>query len=207
MVTWAPEKKDTLESLSTEILNNYGVGRTIVAIDGTSGSGGRQFADDLAAAMRLGGRKVFRASLADFHRPRSAWENRNPESADAFYAETFDYSVLRRVLIDPFRASGSTGFVLAAYDARREAAIQPRWMTAGSDAVLVIDGAFLNRPELAGLWNYSIWVETPLPENADDVRTEADALYVDRVRPRTVAASIIDNRDVDHPRRVFADSC
>ncbi|MCU1583598.1 MAG: uridine kinase [Microbacteriaceae bacterium] len=207
MATWAPEKKDTLESLATEILHNYGVGRAIVAVDGASGSGSRQFADDLAAAMRLGGRKVFRASLSDFHRPRSAWENPNPEPAEAFYAETFDYSVLRRVLIDPFRASGSTGFVLAAYDARREAKIQPKWMTAGTDAVLVIDGVFINRPELAGLWNYSIWVEAPLPQNPGDVAAEADALYLDRVRPRTVATSIIDNRDVDHPRRVFADSC
>jgi uridine kinase len=207
MVTWAPAKKDTLESLATEILHNYGVGRTIVAVDGTSGSGMRQFADDLAAAMRLGGRKVFRASLSDFHRPRAAWESQNPESAEAFYAETFDYSVLRRVLIDPFRESGSTGFVLAAYDARREAKIQPKWMTAGSDAVLVIDGVFLNRPELAGLWNYSVWVEAPQPENPENAAGAADALYLDRVRPRAVATSIIDNRDVDHPRRVFADSC
>jgi uridine kinase len=205
MARWAPEKNDTLDAVAAEILHNYGVGRAIVAVDGTSAAGTGDFADDLAEQLRKDGRKVFRASIADFHRPRTSRENQGPDSPKTYYAEAFNYSVFRRVLIDPFRASGSTGFVLAAYDAKREAAIQPRWMSAGPDAILVVDGVFLNRQELAGLWNYSIFVEVPVEEST--VEAQADALYIAEARPRAAAVAIIDNSDQDHPRRVFADTC
>lgn len=212
MATWAPAKKDTLDALSTEILQTYGIGRSIVAVDGASDSGAPGFADDLAAAMRVPGQgrpghRVFRASLDNFRTPRAHWESPDPDSPAAYYSEAFDYSVLQPVLIDPFRASGSTGFVLAAYDAKREAPIQPKWMSAGPDAVLIIDGVFLNRAELAGLWNYSIWLDNPEAETGDGVATRADALYAAAAGPRSAAVAIIDNRDPEHPRRSFADSC
>lgn len=212
MAIWAPAKKDTLDALSTEILQTYGIGRSIVAVDGASDSGAAAFADDLAAAMRIPGQsrpghRVFRASLDNFRNPRSHWESQDPNSAAAYYSEAFDYSVLRRVLIDPFRASGSTGFVLAAFDAKRDAPIQPKWTSAGPDAVLVIDGVFLNRPELAGLWNYSIWLENPDSEPGEGAAAEANALYAAEARPRAAAVAILDNRDPEHPRRSFADFC
>ena len=56
--------------------------------------------------------------------------------------------MLRRVLIDPFKMGGSTGFVAAAYDRAREQQIQAKWLTAPEDAILVVSGEFLQRPEL-----------------------------------------------------------
>ena len=92
--------------------------------------------------------------LADFHRSRKEREQDGWFSPRAFYEESFDYSLFRRILIDPFRTAGSTGFVLAGFDEQRDQIIhQPKWITAGADALLVIDGLFLNRPDLAGLWN------------------------------------------------------
>lgn len=205
MATWAPALKDTVAALSDEILGIYGTGRTIVGVDGSTGAGASDFADALADAMRLGGTKVFRASITDFLKPA---DRRNSEgnTAPEYFADAFDYSVFRRILIDPFRASGSTGFVLAAFDAKRGTPIEPRWMTAGKDAVLIVDGVFLQRPELAGLWNYSIWVDAP-STGAASTEVEADSLYIDEFAPRGKAVAIIDNRDPEHPRRVFADAC
>lgn len=208
MATWAPLLKDTLAALSEEIVSLYGSGRNIIAIDGLTGTGTREFADSLAATMRVSGRKVFRASIANFRKPPANRENSGPDSAAAFYADAFDYSVFRRILIDPFRASGSTSFVLAAFDEARGTAIQPKWMSAGKDALLIIDGLFLNRPELAGLYNYSIWLDAPTAEGTEaTLIADAEALYVKEAGPRTKAVAIIDNRDREHPRRVFADSC
>jgi uridine kinase len=204
MATWAPAKKDTLEALATEILHSYGVGRTIIAIDGASGPATAVFADELAAALRGVGRNVFRASIDDFQRSHPAHSSPDDRAA-SHYSDGYDYSLLTRVLIDPFKAAGSTGFVLAGWDSVRQAPIQPKWMSAQADAILIIDGAFLNRPELAGLWNYSVWLDTPPADGADE--TAADRLYAAEVRPRTAATAIIDNRDTEHPRRVFADSC
>ncbi|MCU1515211.1 MAG: uridine kinase [Microbacteriaceae bacterium] len=202
MARWAPARRDVLEALGAEIAGLYGRGRSIVAIDGPAGHTA-EFADDLAEALQLAGHRVLRASVADFHRPRA---ERDDESAASTYATSYDYSLLRRVLLDPFRTAGSTGVVLAAFDEDSDTAIQPKWITAGPDAFLLIDGEFLLRPELAGLWNYSIWLDPPRADGAEE-QSEAHDLYVSQVGPRTASVAIMDMQEPGHPRRVFADSC
>ncbi|MET0807085.1 MAG: uridine kinase, partial [Lacisediminihabitans sp.] len=178
------------------------------AVAGDSSSGAAGLADDLAATFRDGGRKAFRASLENFHRSRA---ERGEETAAAYYDGAYDYSLFRRVLVDPFRSAGSTGFVLSGYDEARDTAVQPKWQSAGADAILIVDGQFLNRPELAGLWNYSIWtvgsVDTGGESGSDTVASQADELYLRQVAPRARATGIVDYRDPEHPRRQFADSC
>lgn len=196
MAQWAPQKKDTLEALGSEILHNYGRGRAIVAIDGRRNSGATALADELAESIRRDGHAVYRASIENFRQPRA-------RQLGGLYSDGYDYSMLRRVLIDPFRTAGSTGFVLTGFDADRdEPVFQPKWASAGTDALLIIDGVFLNRPELRGLWNYSAWVETPV-ETGDDF----DAAYIAVENPSARATAIYDNSDPEHPRRIFADSC
>ena len=89
------------------------------------------------------------------------------------------------------------------------------------DAILLVDGVFLNRSELAGLWNYSIWLysfperpvagggpgEGPDPVSHATASLTAHALYEAEAHPRDAAVAIIDNSDVEHPRRVVADAC
>jgi uridine kinase len=202
MARWAPLKKDQLEALAKEILHNYGRGRAIIAVDGPADAGADAFADDLATAFETLGHAAFRASMDDFHRARS--QRGTPAES---YDRAYDYSVLRRVLLEPFTATSGTGFVLAAFDTERDAALQSKWTTTGPDAVLILDGRFLHRPELAGSWNYSIWVEAESAEPVPGTDSEADRLYIDQVGPRGKAVAIIDNRDPEHPKRVFADSC
>ena len=224
MTTWAPQKKDTLAALADEILHNYGRGRATVAVDGTDVAGTTEFADELAAAMRLKGHTVFRASIEGFHRPRAERYARGRDSAEGFYRDSYDYLTFQRTLIEPFRMAGSTGFVPAAFDVRRDAQIEPTWLTGPADALLVVDGNFLQRPELRGLWNYSVWLDIP-DYVADERRTARDLaapnarpernrrysgaqeLYRAESHPRRSATAIINNADVEHPRRVFADSC
>lgn len=195
MARWAPEKKDTMEALAAEILHNYGHGRAIIAVDGRRASGMRQFGDDLAEALRGADRALFHASIDDFQRPRS-------ERQRGLYTDGYDHSLLRRVLIDPFRTGGSTGFALTGFDAERDEPVyQPKWKSAGADAILIVSGVFLNRPELSGIWNYSIWLEDPSAED------EFDTAYLSAETPSAKATAIYDNSDPEHPRRIFADSC
>jgi uridine kinase len=118
------------------------------------------------------------------------------------YTDGYDHSLLRRVLIDPFPTGGSTGYALTGFDAERdEPVFQPKWKSAGHDAILIVDGPFLNRPELSGIWNYSIWLEDPSSED------EFDTAYLAAETPSARATAIYDNSDPEHPRRIFADSC
>jgi uridine kinase len=213
MTPWQPEKKDVLAALADDILHNYGKGRTLVAVDGDDTARTAAFADDLAAAMRLKGHAVFRASIEGFHRPRAERHARGADSPEGRYSDSYDYSTFQRTLIQPFRLGGSTGFVAAAFDVERDAAVEPVWLTGPADALLIVDGTFLNRPELRGLWNYSVWLEASekRPEASDEGEARAEAgaqaLYAAEAKPRTAATAIVDNTDADHPRRRFADSC
>jgi uridine kinase len=89
--------------------------------------------------------------------------------------------------------------VLAGYDSVRRQPIEPKWQTAPDDAVLIVEGVFLNRPELRGLWSYSVWLDS------GDLKPQT--AYAKESKPRTTATAIVNNSDPEHPRRNFADSC
>lgn len=99
---------------------------------------------------------------------------------------------VRERLISPFRAGESfaADFV------------------APADAVLVVSGRFLHRPEVRGLWNFSIWLESnppvgaPRPELPDEEKH-----YLATARPKAAASVIVENSDPAHPVQVFGDFC
>lgn len=214
--------------LRDEVRQHYRAGRVIVAVDGIDGAGKTVFADGLAAVFAEDGSAVFRASIDDFHRPRAERHARGRTSPQGFYLDSFDYATFRRVLVDPFRAgrqtAAATGFQLAAFDVDRDAPIESAWVTAPRDAVLIVDGIFLHRPELRDLWDWSVWLDVPVdvafqrmaerdgsdpdflaPSNAR-YRNGQD-LYQRAAGPRVAASAIVDNADFAHPRRVYQDFC
>ncbi|GAB3123955.1 hypothetical protein GCM10027056_16770 [Glaciibacter psychrotolerans] len=186
--------------MATEILHNYGLGRQIVAVGGPTGSGRIAFAEDLAEVFDEREHPVFRASLRYFHRSRFAQEAFGPVTPDRDYRHRYDYATLRRVLIDPFKMGVATGFVTQHWDPDRDTWIQPTWQTAPIDAILIVDGDFINRRELNGLWSYSIVLDGA-PQSA------ADRLYEAEVNPRQIASAVVDNSNPAHPRRLLLDSC
>lgn len=219
MGTWVPQKEDVIGALADEILHNYGKGRVIVAIDGLDGAGKTRFADALAETLKKRPHAVFRASIDDFHRSRAERYARGADSPEGFYRDSYNYSLFRRVLVEPFRIGHIGSFVLAGFDLKRDAPIEPKWTTGPEDAILIVDGIFLNRPELRGLWNYSVWLDVDADVADERMRlrdggaeetpryVEGQALYLAEAKPREAANAIFDNNDYDHPRRVFADSC
>lgn len=204
-------RKILVKSIADEILHNYSHGRTLVAVDGRHGAGQKVFADAVAENLMNRGIKVFRASMDDFFRPRSDREREGWLDGKAHFREAYDYSLLRRVLIDPFHTSGSTSFVLTGFDEVRDQPVfQPKWMSAGPDAILIMDGVFLHRSDLAGMWNYSLWLQTAEVESDDpeQVRNIAsDTAYLAKTKPSELATAVIDNQDPENPVRAFSDSC
>ncbi|TFB72646.1 hypothetical protein E3O06_10020 [Cryobacterium glaciale] len=191
---------DFLRVLAAEILHNYGRGRTIIAIDGTDAAARAAFADDLAAVFREDERHVFRASLRYFQHSRAEQQRLAPDTPERMYLVGYDYSALRRVLVEPFRMGGSTGFVTEEFDPDRDTWIQPTWQTAPADAILIIDGDYINRPELHGLWLYSVLLEGA-------PASEAQAHYLAEVHPRDVVSAVVDTTNREAPLRVLTDRC
>src|SRR5688572_2573746 len=136
MSVWSriPEaRRELLESLVAEYAHHYAKGRTALAVDGPDGAGKTRFADDLALAFERAGYTVFRASVDDFHQPREHRYRTGRYSPEGYYRDAFDYSVLRRVLLEPFRMGGSTGFQLRGFDLERDVPAESAWMTGPAD--------------------------------------------------------------------------
>ncbi|WES65908.1 hypothetical protein P0L94_07490 [Microbacter sp. GSS18] len=211
--------------LRDDLRRRRSVGRVVVAIDGLDGAGKSVFADGFAQILAEDGSAVLRASIDDFHRPRAERHARGRRSPEGFYRDSYDYATFRRVLLDPFlegaQTSGSTGFQLRAFDVDRDTPVESEWVSADVDAVLVVDGIFLHRPELLDLWDWSVWLDAPFevtfarmaerdgtdpdpsaPSNARYL--EGQRIYLREADPRAAATVIVDNSDVHHPHRVPA---
>ena len=86
------------------------------------------------------------------------------------------------------------------FDPALDAWVEPKWMSCPSDAILVLDGRFVLRPRLAGLWDVRVALDGEPVDPADVIAyAESD--------PRLEASIVIDNSDPEHPRRRFFDSC
>lgn len=194
-----------------------------IGVEGRSAAGKSTFADALAAALRPSGRQVLRAGIDDFHPPghraRSAAGGYTPQS---LYDEGFDYVAFRRLLLDPLGPGGDRRVRLALHDSLRDQSIEGAEASAAADALAVVDGAFLLRPELRDGWDLVIWLdigfETMIRRAvARDVAWQPDPeairrRYLERWRPthelyeasgaRELAHVVIDNEDPSAPTLV-----
>lgn len=141
-----------------------------VAVDGPPAAGKTTLADELAVLLRSRGRAVIRASAEGFHLPRAQRYRRGEFSAEANYRDSFDYGALCRVLLDPLGPGGDRRYRHAVYDPGTDTVVSPPTATAPADAVLLLDGVFLLRPELAGRWDLSIFVSAAFGRVLDRAR-------------------------------------
>jgi uridine kinase len=187
----------------------------LVAVDGPDGAGKTRLAADLATHTE---RPVVVAALDDFHHPR-AWRHAEGRTGATVWARSFDYAAVRRELVDPWRAGAGTPF-------------RPRWHDHSTDTypdvpravvppggVLVVEGVFAQRCELADAWDLVVYVDAPAEVRVsrmatrdgvpDDARhpaqrryLDAQLIYLEACRPLDAADIVVDNADPARPRIV-----
>ncbi len=209
-------------ALRNEVTHLYPRGRVLIGVDGRDGAGKTVFADTFAASFAEAGLAVVRASLDDFHRPRVERHARGRRSPEGHYRESYDYETFRRLLIDPFRSG--LGFCTRGFDLVLDTPVEAVEQLAPADAYLIVDGLFVHRPELRGLWHWSIWLDAPaalsFARMAERDGTDPDPaaetnlryrdgweIYLRDHEPRAAASVLIDNSDPQAPTRLFEDSC
>jgi uridine kinase len=178
-----------------------------VGIDGADGAGKTVLADELAG--RLPG--VVRASLDDFHHPR-AYRHALGRTAATVWARSFDLTVVRRELLDPWRRGAGAPYRRRWHHLDTDAHVDDPREAVPPDGLLLVDGLFLQRPELADAWDLVIYVHADdevrvarlatrdgMPEDPDhpDQKRYLDAqrFYRDRCRPLDRADVLLDNTD------------
>jgi uridine kinase len=129
-----------------------------VALDGVDAAGKTTLADELAGHISPY-RPVIRAGIDRFHHPREFRYRRGPDSPEGYYHDSFDLAALRRLLLDPLGPGGTREIQTSLFDFRADAPHPAAPVQAPVDAILLFDGVFLQRPELAGGWDFVIFVE------------------------------------------------
>jgi uridine kinase len=195
---------------------------TRVAVEGRSAAGKTTLADELAGAVRARAREVLRASIDDFHRPGHKYRaQRGGWTPRSYYDEGYDYEAFRDLLLRPLGPGGSRRCRPALFDSFRDTWLPEEWCEVGPRAVVIIDGAFLLRPELADHWDYIIWLDIDHETMVERARRRDVAwvgsadiveeryrrhwvpthdLYERLTAAPTRAHAVIDNRDIPRPR-------
>lgn len=199
--------------------------RAVIAVDGVDGAGKTHLVAELMAlAPHVAGRQVLGVSMDGFHHPR---QRRYAQGATAqtYYRDAFDYPAFTRLVLDPFRAGRE--IVPAAHDVSTDRPLRPDPVEVDDDAVLLVEGVFLHRPELVALWDATLFVHVPfevsvprglarLPASArrpgeEDPEHAAHTRYVGAQRfyleqaPVQQATWVLDNSELARPQLLHGD--
>ncbi len=213
----AGRRAEVLGELTARLVTLRAGGRVVVALDGVDGAGKTVLGRELTALVAPR-REVHRVSVDGFHRPQAQRYARG-RTAETFYRDGYDHDAIRNRLVEPFRAGEP--WVRAVHDVEREVVVdRAPEAAAGPDALLLVDGIFLHRPELAGLWDASVWVDVPFEvsvprgnarfgevgaEQADPASgvnaryVGGQRLYLAEVDPAARATWRLDNTDLAAP--------
>lgn len=199
-----------------------------VAIDGVDASGKTTLANELAPLIENRGRPVIRASVDGFHNPRELRYRRGQNSPEGYYLDSFDYETLQRDLLIPLGPGGNRKYRRTAFNYWADAPSFESVSEAPANAILLLDGIFLLRPELIQYWDFSIFVNVDFDVSVsralarDVARIGADVslqstlaqynqryvpgqkIYLAEACPDEKAAVVIRNNDLENPELLIS---
>jgi len=156
-----------------------------------------------------------------FHNPESVrWEKGNL-SPEGFYYDSYNYKSMIKNLLQPLSSNGDRYYRTAVFDVNNDHSITSPSKTADEDAILIMDGIFLLRPELLSFWDLTIYLVTDFSSSMPRgiVRDEkligsfkeaahryheryipGQRLYHREANPLDKADILIDNNDLKSPQ-------
>ena len=176
----------------------------------------------LSAALGHVGRHTVNVSLDGFHQPRAVRYRRGRDSPEGFWLDSYDYQAFSEHVLQPFAPGGSREYRQAVHDLATDEPVNGDSLTAPSGTVLIVDGLFLHRDELADVWDFSVFLRAPFSVTAERLAgrdgTDPDPdhpsitryvngqrLYLAACSPWRRATVVIDNTDLLAPR-IITDS-
>jgi uridine kinase len=216
-------RSDTINLLAQHIVSLEIDHPTRVAVDGRTASGKTTFSAELAEAISRFERPAIRTSIDGFHNSRSVRHARGRYSWEGYYHDARNLDAIVASLLKPLGPDGDLYFRTETFDLERDVPVTQTPAIAAANAIVIVDGTFLMRPELRPHWDVVVFVSVSEAEAerrgiARDVKGDDEAatrqLYAERYRPAfsfyhstcdpmSKADAIFVNEDVAHPRLEF----
>ncbi|WP_285616221.1 gamma-glutamylcyclotransferase [Kineosporia sp. NBRC 101677] len=148
-----------------------------VGVDGITAAGKTTLAAELAVAVAERGRPAIALSLDGYHHPRARRYRQGRESAAGYYEDAYDTAAVRRELLDRLGPEGDGLYRTRVIDLASDQVLAEDPQAAARDAVLIVDGSFLQRSELVGGWDQIVFVQVDFEvAHARAVVRDADLL-------------------------------
>ena len=215
------QQEALLQFLAEQIIQIHLPHPLRVAVDGVDASGKTVFADSLAEKLKPIPREVIRASVDGFHNPKIIRRQRGQLSPEGFYHDSYNYPALIQDLLLPLGPNGDLHYRIQVFDLVKDQPVDPPMKTASNDAILLMDGIFLLRPELLPHWDLTIFLQADF-KNTVPRGTARDAalfgsqekaeeryraryvpgqeLYFREAHPLDNADIFIDNNNLEEPK-------
>ncbi len=156
--------------------------------------------------------------MDDFLYPREHRYARGRDSAEGFYRDSVNVKDFLAGVVTPLSMPDAR-IRTAAFDHVRDLPIEADPVAVPSEGIVVVDGIFLHRRELAAVWDVSVFLDAPFtvtvprmarrdggspdPRDASNRRyVGGQRLYLDECRPTHLATVVVDMTDLSAPRVV-----
>jgi uridine kinase len=98
-------------------------------------------------------------------------------SPEGYFYDARDLDAFVRLLLQPLGPDGDRRFAPQSFDLLKDRAVIPQFETAPADAILIVDGTFLQRPDLQRRFDFVVFLDVP-EVVARDRATTRDATIV-----------------------------
>lgn len=191
----------------------------VVAFDGVDASGKTSLADGVHACFKNQGIESIRVSIDKFHNAKEIRLSKGAYSPEGFFYDSFNYEKILELVLNPIKNRASS-IGKGIYDYRVEGGIAADSAKITKDSIILFDGIFMNRDELRGYWDLSIFLDvsfetvrkravlrdTKLFGTEDETLKKyekryipGEEVYIALCNPKDRADIVIDNNDWQNP--------
>jgi uridine kinase len=155
--------------------------------------------------------------LDDFHHPR-AYRNSGTDPVENYWTRNFNYELLIRDLLIPIREKQEYSIKMTLLDLQTDKYEVQKQFSFDRDMIVLFEGVFLFRQELAAYLDYKIFIDIPFEESRRraDIRDvpiygtgmlkryeekywPAQRKYLAQYPPSQIADLVIDNTNWEYP--------
>jgi len=215
LLTVFDRKRPVFEKILAEIKQRKRKEKAfVIGVNGIDCSGKTVFAGALEDYLKAKGCKTQSIHLDDFHNPREIRYS-GSNQAENYFNKSFNTDLIIETLLIPIRENSrlETNLTLLNLDTDKLEII--RKYTINPNTVVIFEGVFLFRKELAPYTDYKIFLEIPLdeskrratvrdaqasPDKYDTKYLPAQKKYLEEYPLPLVADLIIDNKEPEYPK-------
>ncbi|HGG0582881.1 MULTISPECIES: uridine kinase [Bacillus] len=217
-------RKQRIKEIADHIVKLNLTYPTRVGVSGITASGKTTFANELAEEIKKRGLPVTRASIDDFHNPRVIRYAKGKESARGYYEDAHDYTAFKERLLMPLGPNGNLQYEMISHNLITDMSVHNEPLLATQNMILIVDGTFLLKKDVAYLFDYKIFVDTNFEiARKRGAKRETEAfgsyeeaekmflnryhaackLYIDEHNPKEIADVLFENSKFDDPVVLF----